>query len=141
MSRYLEMLKSAKRPPDDPPKPPDGLGGFGGYQGRYFAEIRGAGNDPQAPREDGLPRDPESGAVFTPYCVRMTVESVAAMLAEIREAIDALADAENWSDAERARRLEVLRRQPAATLVDDLAYFRQQLDGFGGPRLLATKVQ
>ncbi|NUA28666.1 hypothetical protein [Cupriavidus basilensis] len=132
MSRYLEMLKSGKRLPNDPPKPPnphiDGLGGFGGYRGRYFFEIRGAANDPQAPLDGGLPRDPESGAAFTPYCVPMPADAAAAMLVEIRQAIDTLADAERWPDAHRAHLLDILRRQPAYTLADDLAHFRQRLD-------------
>jgi len=66
-------------------------------------------------QDDGLPRDHESGAPFIPYCVPMPADAVAAMLAEIREAIGTLADAEGWPDAHRAHLLDILRRQPAYT--------------------------
>jgi len=50
------------------------------------------------------------------------------MQAEISQAIGTLADAECWPDTHRAYLLDILRRQPAYTLADDLAYFRQRLD-------------
>ncbi|MEF9385061.1 hypothetical protein V4890_05415 [Ralstonia solanacearum species complex bacterium KE056] len=71
--------------------------------------------------------DPDTGAPFTPYCVPMPADRLAAMLAEIREAIATLADAEGWPDAHRLHVLDILRRQPAYTLADDLAYFRERL--------------
>jgi len=73
-------------------------------------------------------READTGAPFTPYCVPMAADRVAAMLAEIRQAIDTLAAAEGWPDTHRAHLLDILRRQPAYTLADDLAHFRQRLD-------------
>ncbi|WP_152624101.1 hypothetical protein [Cupriavidus sp. IDO] len=51
-----------------------------------------------------------------------------AMLAEIRESIAILAYAERWPEVHRTRLLDILRRQPASTLADDLAHFRARLD-------------
>lgn len=72
-------------------------------------------------------RDTETGAPFAPYCVPMSAARVAAMLAEIREAIDTLADTERWPADHRAHLLALVARQPAFTLADDLTYFRERL--------------
>lgn len=74
-----------------------------------------------------LLRDPDGGASFTPYCVPLPADRVAAMLAEIREAIGTLADAEGWPADYLAHLLALVARQPAFTLADDLTYFRERL--------------
>ncbi|CAN7464676.1 hypothetical protein LJR296_002955 [Cupriavidus necator] len=74
-----------------------------------------------------MPHDPDTGAPFTPYCAPMPADRLAAMLAEIREAICTLAAAEGWPDAHRAHLLALVARQPAFTLADDLTYFRERL--------------
>lgn len=74
------------------------------------------------------PLDSDTDAPFTPYCVPMPADRVAAMLAEIREAVDTLADAEGWPEEHRAHLLDILRRQPAYTLAEDLTHFRQLVD-------------
>lgn len=73
------------------------------------------------------PRDMDAGAPFTPYCVPLPADRVTAMQAEIREAIGTLADAEGWTDTHRTHLLDLVARQPAFTLADDLAYFRERL--------------
>ncbi|WP_439683409.1 hypothetical protein MNJPNG_14920 [Cupriavidus oxalaticus] len=85
--------------------------------------------------------DSQTGAPYTPYCVPMPAERATAMLVEIREAVGELADAESWSDSDRVRLLEIVRRRPAANLVDDLAHFRQQLDALHARQLAVAAVR
>ncbi|MFS8975029.1 hypothetical protein PO002_11055 [Cupriavidus necator] len=86
-------------------------------------------------------RDTETGAPFTPYCVPMPADRVAAMLAEIRQIITTLADAEGWTDAHRSHLLDILRRQPAFTLADDLTYFRGRLASLRADGATAEAVE
>ncbi|MEM5277477.1 hypothetical protein VSR17_20855 [Cupriavidus taiwanensis] len=49
------------------------------------------------------------------------------MVHEIKEIIATLSQAEGWPEAQRARLLDLVSRQPIFTLADDLTYFRQRL--------------
>ncbi|MGN5480520.1 hypothetical protein ACTMU2_38445 [Cupriavidus basilensis] len=68
-----------------------------------------------------------SDAPFTPYCVPAPAEHVAALLSEIQAITKTLAVAERWSDSHLSRVLETLKRQPAFTLPNEIAYFRNRL--------------
>jgi len=89
-----------------------------------MAYLRRAANDidlARYPVADG-------GGPYSPYVLPMSPERVAGLLNDLRASIGKLADMEGWPDAHRRRVLDILRRQPAYTLADDLAYFRERLD-------------
>lgn len=70
---------------------------------------------------------PVADGPFMPWCAPLTVERVAVLLDDLRATINKLADAEKWTDDLRANRLSAVARQPAFTLADDLADYRQRL--------------
>lgn len=75
-----------------------------------------------------LGRYPVADGPFMPYMVPLSPERVAGLVADLRAAIGAVADAEGWSDKHRGYVLGLVARQPISTLADDLAYFRFLLD-------------
>jgi len=50
-----------------------------------------------------------------------------AVRSDLVHAVGEVADAEGWPDAQRAHLLALVARQPAFTLADDVAHFRQRL--------------
>ncbi len=70
---------------------------------------------------------PVADGSYTPYVVPMSIERVAGLLADLRMTIGKVADIEGWTDGRRAHLLGLVARQPASTLADDLAYFRERL--------------
>jgi len=89
-----------------------------------MAYLRRAANDTV-----DLSRYPvaDGGGPYSPYVVPMSPERVAGLLNDLRANIGNLADMERWTDAQRAQLLELVARQPVASLSDDLEYFRARL--------------
>ncbi|MGH8787926.1 MAG: hypothetical protein ACREYA_22950 [Cupriavidus necator] len=95
-----------------------------------------------ARRQGAAPGKPTAFAgPFTPYAVPLPPERVAAMLAELRELIGALADAEGWPDTHRANLVALVGRQPAFTLADDLAHFRARLVALQAASVAAGAIE
>lgn len=84
---------------------------------------------------------PVADGPFLPWCAPMTVERVAALQSALRATINKLADAEKWTDDLRADRLSAIARQPAFTLADDLAAYRQRLGGIEAAACAAEVIK
>ncbi|MGR0114152.1 hypothetical protein [Ralstonia pseudosolanacearum] len=93
------------------------------YKSEIVAFLRLAAND--AAMLSGYPS--VADGPFTPYVVPMLPERVAGLLSALRATICRVADIEGWPDERRAHLLGLVARQPASTLADDLAYFRERL--------------
>ncbi|WP_343661095.1 hypothetical protein [Ralstonia sp.] len=75
-----------------------------------------------------LSRYPMADGPFMPWCPPMSPERAAALLDALRATVSKVADIEGWPDEYLARLLGLLARQPASTLADDLAYFRERFN-------------
>ncbi|AST27999.1 hypothetical protein [Ralstonia pseudosolanacearum] len=93
------------------------------HKPEIVAHLRRAANDVA----DTL-RCPVADGPYMPYMMPMPPERVAGLLADLRTTIGKVADIEGWPDERRAHLLGLVARQPAFTLADDLAYFRERLN-------------
>ncbi len=76
----------------------------------------------------------ENGPPMSPYVVPMPIERVAELLADLREAINRLADIEAWPVGYRDDLLQRVCRTPPACLEVDLHYFRGHLEAWDAAR-------
>lgn len=81
---------------------------------------------------------PVADGPFTPYCVPLSPDAVAAMQAELVGLVDKLADTEGWHEGYREHVVERVSRQPLSTLRDDLAHFRARWQAHEAVRLAAA---
>ncbi|ANH72576.1 hypothetical protein ACS15_1265 [Ralstonia insidiosa] len=70
---------------------------------------------------------PVADGPFMPWCLPMSPERVAGLLADLRATICKVADIEGWPGDHRAHLLGLVARQPVSSLADELAHFRERL--------------
>lgn len=85
--------------------------------------LRMAAND-----STGASGYPVADGPFTPYCVPLPRDAVAAMQAELVSLIDRLADGESLHEDRRTKLVQTVHRQPLSSLRGDLAHFRARWD-------------
>lgn len=93
------------------------------HKPEILAHLRRAANDVA-----DLSCYPVADGPYMPYVVPLSPERVGVLLADLRATIGKLADLEGWTGDHLEHMMGLVARQPACTLVDDLAYFLSRLE-------------